>query len=417
MTATRYSSTRRGLTLGLALVLATTSLACSSDDTDTVSSPDNGSSTEATYVPGTRSTATNRPANPVIGKLVYDTVGATTSVVATITTTAGSDEDEVTATVAVYPDLTSRQRPPAPVYTASATVATGENQEVSLPLSAEALALLSTVEPNVADQLVVVGVQHVVDGDGDGNPEGSLHTRTSYHDAQVRTAGETVSLTIATDVAGVNVVTNPVMCMYQDSGSDFGPLTTTLVDAGDYVSSSIEADGSVFDSPEYGGPPWNDIIAKITEDSAVDTVRLLLDALSPVNVALQAVAEIISLGIDDCDSQASVFQVLAAAPTAPEAPSTSQSYVASEQTSNGLLSTTTALAWQTNMQEQGDTVWQETVSNNILTQLSGANADNGLSIAATNQSVGTLTTSSSWTFTIQQGGTSSIPNGCDDRGC
>jgi len=95
--------------------------------------------------------------------------------------------------------------------------------------------------------------QHVVDGDGDGNPEGSLHTRTSYHDAQVRTAGETVSLTIATDVAGVNVVTNPVMCMYQDSGSDFGPLTTTLVDAGDYVSSSIEADGSVFDSPEYGG--------------------------------------------------------------------------------------------------------------------------------------------------------------------
>jgi len=134
-------------------------------------------------------------------------------------------------------------------------------------------------------------------------------------------------------------------------------------------------------------------------------------------VALQAVAEIISLGIDDCDSQASVFQVIAAAPAAPEAPSTSQSYVASEQTSNGLLSTTTALAWQTNMQNQGGTVWQETVSNNILTQMSQANADNGLSVAATNQGVGTLTTSSTWTFTIQQGGTSSIPNGCDDKGC
>lgn len=417
MTATRFSTTRRWLALGLGVVLAATTVACGSDDAGTASAPDDGSSTPSTYVPGTRSTATNRPADPVIGKLVYDTIDGATSVVATVTTSPGSDADTATATVAVFPDRASRQRPSPPIYTATQQLAIGENQQVTLPLSDEAIGLLRTLDQSVADQLVVVSVQHLVDGDADGNPEGSLNTRTSFHDAQVRTAGETVGLTISTDVAGVNVVTNPVMCMYQDSGSDFGPLTTTLVDAGDYVSSSIEADGSVFDSPEYGGPPWNDIIAKITEDAAVDTVRLLLDALSPVNVALQAVAEIISLGIDDCDSQASVFQVIAAAPGVTSAPTTSQSYVASEQTSNGLLSTTTALTWQTNMQNQGGTVWQETVSNNILTQMSQANADNGLSIAATNQGVGTLTTSSTWTFTIQEGGASSIPNGCDDRGC
>ena len=69
------------------------------------------------------------------------------------------------------------------------------------------------------------------------------------------------------------------------------------------------------------------------------------------------------------------------------------------------------------MQAQGGTVWQETVSNKYLAQATAASVDNGLSIEATNQSVGDLTTSSTWTFMINQGGTSSIPNGCDDKGC
>jgi hypothetical protein len=377
-------------------------------------------STTVTYEPGTRSTASNRPANPVLTRMAYRTDAGGTSVVANVTTSPSGPRDQVTATLEVFPNLDSRQRPPTPIAVERRPVPGGENQEVVLPIPPAALEALDGVEQTVADQLVVVSVAHVVDGDADGNPEGSLHARSSYHDAQVRTAGETVALTITTDVAGVNVTTVPVLCMYQDSGSNFAPLTTTLVDAGDYVSSSIEADGSIFDSPVYGGPPWEQIASALTVDTAVDVARLILDTLSRVNVAVQALIDLISLATEDCDAQASIFSVLAAA-QAPGAggqgQTTSQAYVASEQTSNGLLSAQTALAWQENSQEEGGTVWQETVSNQYLTQAAQSSADQGLSIAATNQSVGTLTTSSAWTFTIQQGGTSSIPNGCDDRGC
>lgn len=409
---------RRALGLLVAAgLLAAGAAACTQDTPGTGS----GSATSAGFRPGGRTTAANRPADPVVTRMTYRTEPGGSSVVANVTTTPAGPRDQVTATLLVFPNLESRQRPPQPIVTEARPVAAGENQEVVLPIPPDALALLDGVEQSVADQLVVVGVRHLVDGDADGNPEGALHARTSYHDAQVRTAGETVSLTIATDVPGVNVTTIPIVCMYQDSGSDFAALTTTLADAGDYVSSSIEADGSIFDSPTYGGPPWSQIEADVTADAAVDVVRLILSAFSPVNVAIQAIVDIISLGIDDCDSQASVFHVLAAAQAAGSdggSQTTSQAYVASEQTSNGLLSAATALTWQENSQDaEGGTVWQESVSNQYLTQAAQASSDQGLSIAATNQSVGDLTTSSSWTFTIQQGGTSSIPNGCDDRGC
>ena len=398
-------------------LLAAGAAACTQDTPGAGSGPD----TSAGFQPGGRTTAANRPADPVVTRMTYRTEPGGSSVVANVTTTPAGPRDQVTATLLVFPNLESRQRPPQPIVTEARTVAAGENQEVVLPIPSDALAVLDGVEQSVADQLVVVGVRHLVDGDADGNPEGALHARTSYHDAQVRTAGETVSLTIATDVPGVNVTTIPIVCMYQDSGSDFSALTTTLVDAGDYVSSSIEADGSIFDSPTYGGPPWSQIEADVTADAAVDVARLILSAFSPVNVAIQAIVDVISLGIDDCDSQASVFHVLAAAQAAGSdggSQTTSQAYVASEQTSNGLLSAATALTWQENSQDaEGGTVWQESVSNQYLTQAAQASSDQGLSIAATNQSVGDLTTSSSWTFTIQQGGTSSIPNGCDDRGC
>ncbi len=412
---------RRHRVLGLVAVvglLASGLAACTSDEP--AGSGDDATSTTAAYRPGTRSTATNRPPDPVVTRVAYRTDASGSSVVANVTTTPAGPRDQVTATLQILPSLESRQRPPAPIVTETRPVAAGENQEVVLPIPPEALATLEGVERSVADQLVLVGVRHEVDGDADGNPEGALHTRTSYHDAQVRTAGETVSLTIATDVPGVNVTTVPVVCMYQDGSSDFGALTTTLADAGDYVSSSIEADGSIFDSPTYGGPPWSQIESDLTVDAVVDVARLVLSALSPVNLALQAIVDTLSLGIEDCDTQASVFQVLAAAQAPGSdggAQTTSQAYVASEQTSNGLLSAATALTWQTNAQSEGGTVWQETVSDQYLTQAAQASSDQGLSIAATNQAVGSLTTSSTWTFTIQQGGTSSIPNGCDDRGC
>ncbi len=418
-------SFRRSSGIVVVIALATVGLSACTDDSAAPggAGQSTGSSTPVAtvaYEPGTRSTATNRPANPILTRMAYRTDAGGTSVVANVTAAPGGPRDRVTATLEVFPSLDSRQRPPTPIAVETRPVTAGENQEVVLPIPPEALAVLDGVEQSVADQLVVVSVAHVVDGDADGNPEGSLHARSSYHDAQVRAAGETVALTIATDVAGVNVTTVPIVCMYQDSDSNFAPLTTTLVDAGDYVSSSIEADGSIFDSPTYGGPPWAQIESSLTADAAVDVARLILGALSPVNIASQAIVDVISLGIDDCDTQASVFSVLAAAQVADaqgQSQTTSQAYVASEQTSNGLLSAATALAWQENSQEEGGTVWQETVSNQYLAQAAQSSADQGLSIAATNQSVGTLTTSSAWTFTIQQGGTSSIPNGCDDRGC
>ncbi len=413
---------RRPLAIAVIAALLAGGLASCTTEEAATPPDDSGPATSTTtgFQPGTRTTAANRPPNPVVTRAAYRTDAAGTSVVANITTLPAGPRDQVTATLLVFPGLESRQRPPVPIVSESRPVATGDNQEVVLPIPPEALVALERVEPGVADQLVVVGVRHLVDGDGDSNPEGALHTRTSYHDAQVRTAGETVSLTISTDVPAVNVVTIPVVCMYQDSGSDFDALTTTLVDAGDYVSSSIEADGSIFDSPTYGGPPWSQIGTDVTVDAAVDIARLILSAFNPVSVAIQAIVDVLSLGIDDCDSQASIFHVLAAAQAAgPDGGSqtTSQAYVASEQTSNGLLDAATALAWQTNAQSEGGTVWQTSVSDQYLTQAAQASSDQGLSIAATNQGVGTLTTSSTWTFTIQQGGTSSIPNGCDDRGC
>ena len=374
----------------------------------------------ATYQPGTRSTAEVHPPNPVITRMSYLTEGDVTSVVANVTTQAGSAKDQVLATVSVFPNLDSRQAPPTPVFTESVPVETGENREVVVPLSADALAVIAQAAPGMGDQLVQLSVQQQVDGDGDGTPEGSLNARTSYHDSQVRRAGETVNLTIGTSVPGINVQTIPTVCMYNSSDSNFAPLTTTLVNAGDYVSSSIEADGSIFDSPQYGGPPWDQIAEDITKNAAVDVVRLILGALSPVNVAVQGIVDVLELGLEDCDVQASIFTVVAAAQNADssgQSQTTSQAYVASEQTSNGLLSAAAASAWQTNAQNEGGTVWQETESNQYLAQAAAASQDAGLSIAATNQGVGDLTTSSTWTFMINEGGTSSIPDGCDDRLC
>ncbi|MFZ4670163.1 MAG: hypothetical protein ACOYML_12740 [Microthrixaceae bacterium] len=413
----------------LAAVMVTVGLlsamlaSCSSSDDSAPSAGPTTSTTApvvATYQPGTRSTAEIHPPNPVITRMTYRTEGDVTSVVANVTTQAGSPKDQVQATVAVFPNLDSRQVPPAPVFTESVPVETGENREVVLPLSAEALAVIAQAAPGIGDQLVQVSVNQRVDGDGDGTPEGSLNTRSSYHDSQVRKAGETVNLTIGTSVPGVNVQTIPTVCMYNSSDSNFAPLNTTLVNAGDYVSSSIEADGSIFDSPQYGGPPWDQIAEEITKNAAVDVVRLILGALSPVNVAVQGIVDVLELGLEDCDVQASIFTVIAAAQNASssgQSQTTSQAYVASEQTSNGLLSAGTASAWQTNSQNEGGTVWQETQSNAYLAQAAAASQDAGLSIAATNQGVGDLTTSSTWTFTINAGGTSSIPDGCDDRLC
>ncbi len=429
MHSRRMSSGARFAALVVTAGLLSASLgACSSSSDD--SAPTGGASTGSAstttvaapgvYQPGTRSTAAVHPPNPVITRMTYRTEGDVTSVVANVTTQAGSPKDQVQATVAVFPNLDSRQVPPAPVFTESVPVETGENREVVLPLSAEALAVIARAAPGIGDQLVQVSVQQRVDGDGDGTPEGSLNTRSSYHDSQVRKAGETVNLTIGTSVPAVNVQTIPTVCMDNSSDSNFAPLTTTLVNAGDYVSSSIEADGSIFDSPQYGGPPWDQIAEDITKNAAVDVVRLILGALSPVNVAVQGIVDVLELGLEDCDVQASIFTVIAAAENASssgQSQTTSQAYVASEQTSNGLLSAGTASAWQTNSQNEGGTVWQETQSNAYLAQAAAASQDAGLSIAATNQGVGDLTTSSNWTFTINAGGTSSIPDGCDDRLC
>lgn len=402
-----------GLTAAMGLVAAATG--CASSNSEQTPASGSPPAPTASYQPGTKSTAALHPPNPVITKMSYRTRDGQTSVLVPVTTQAGSAKDEVTATVTVYPNLNSRQRPAEPIYTSSVKVEAGDNKVVELPLSPEATAAVSAAAPGVADQLVAVSVVQKVDGDADGVAEGTLNSRSSYHDSQVSTAGETVNLTITTTVPGVNVATIPMLCMYNDSDSNFAPLTTTLSAAGDYVSASIEADGDAFESPQYGGPPWSQIASELTTDAGVDTARLILGALDPVNIAIQGILDIISVGVDDCDTQASIFQVTAAQQSSGN--STSQGYVASEQTSNGLLSAATAQAWQQNMQNQGGTVWQTGVSNQYLQQAANASVDAGLSIAATNQEVGTLTTSSSWTFTINEGGTSSIPNGCDDRGC
>jgi hypothetical protein len=342
----------------------------------------------------------------------YRNVNGVTNLVVPVSTVAGSDNDTAKATLNVYTNLTSQQRLPKPIYTVTAPVATGDNQEVLLPVPAKVLKSVRKSNSVAASQGIVVDVSQAVDGDGDGTPEGTVNGHANFQSSQVQDAGETVNLTIGTSIPGVNVVTVPMVCMY--SGG-FSALNGTLADAGSYVSSSIEADGDIFESPSYSGPAWNEILSELSGDAAVDIARALAGALGPVNIAVQALIDVLSLATDNCDSQASIFQVLAAASATGDA--TSQAYVASEQTSNGLLSAATASQWQANMQAKGGTVWQETVSNQYLAQAANASVDRGLSIEATNQGVGDLTLSSTWVFMINQGGASSIPNGCDDKGC
>lgn len=407
-----HRSTTSFIAVTMTVALAAVGLsACSSTSSEPTDSP----APTTSYQPGTRSTAQSHPANPVISKLTYVTKGNSNTVVAPITTSPGGSKDEASATVIVYPTMTSRQRMPKPIYVKKQAIEVGKSVNAQFVLPPKIMSIVNKNNPVVSDQLVEVSVSQRVDGDSDGTFEGSLNARTSYHDSQVHTAGETVDLTIGTNVANVNVATTPIICMYNDSSSNFAPLNASLANAGDYVSSSIEADGDLFDSPQYGGPPWSEITTALVGDAAIDIARAIVGALSGVNIAIQAVIDIISIGVDDCESQASIFQVTAASPTSGD--TTNQAYVASEQTSNGLLSAQTALQWQLNMQEQGGTVWQESISNQYLQQMAGASTDNGLSVAATNNSVGDLTLSSSWTFMIDQGGTSSIPNGCDDKGC
>lgn len=389
------------------LTLAAAGLgACSS------TSGSNEPSSAPSYQPGTKSTATSHPPNPVINKMSYRKVNGVTNLVVPVSTVAGSDKDTAKATLNVYPNLKSQQTLPKSIYTVSAAVPTGDNKEVLLPVPASVLKAVGKTSSVSASQGMVVDIAQSVDGDGDGTPEGTVNGHANYQSSQVVDAGETVNLTIGTNVAGVNVSTTPMVCMY--SGG-FSALTTTLAAAGNYVSSSIEADGDIFDSPTYGGPAWSTILSEVSVDAAVDIARAIAGALGPVNIAVQALIDTLSLATDDCDSQASIFQTIAAAPATGDL--TSQAYVASEQTSNGLLSASTASQWQANMQAQGGTVWQETVSNKYLQQAAAASVDSGLSIEATDQGVGDLTTSSTWTFMINQGGTSSIPNGCDDKGC
>lgn len=402
----------KGLAIGIAVVLATAGLAaCSSD-----SSNGEDSSTESTpYEPGTRSTAMSHPASPVISAMSYRTAGNKTLLVTPVSSVKGSDKDTLQATVNVYSSIRAQQAARKPIYSKTVTIKAGTNDKAEFELPNQTVSAIRKNNPTIGNQLVVVRVTQKVDGDADGHAEGTLNSRSSYHDSQISKAGETIDLTIGTNVAGVNVATIPIMCMYNDSGSDFAPLNATLAAQGDYVSSSIEADGDLFESPTYNGPAWDEIVSELTGDAAVDTVRLILSALSPVNVAIQAVADIVSLGIKDCDSQASIFQIAAAQPS--NGNTTSQGYVASEQTSNGILTTGTALSWQQNMEEQGGAVWQTSVSDQYLQQMVNASSDNGLSLAGTPTEVGTWTLNTSWTFMINEGGSSSIPNGCDDQGC
>lgn len=376
----------------------------------------NSSSSDATaapaYQPGTKSTAQSHPPNPVINKMSYRKVNGVTNLVVPVSTVAGSEKDTAKVTLNVYPNVTSQQKLPKSIFTVSAPVATGENQEALLPIPANVLKAVRKGNSVAASQGIIVDVAQSVDGDADGTVEGTVNGHANYQSSQVDDAGETVNLTIGTNVAGVNVVTTPVVCMY--SGG-FSALNTTLAASGNYVSSSIEADGDIFESPSYNGIAWDTILSELSGDAVVDIARAIAGALGPVNIAVQALIDALSLATDNCDSQASIFQTLAASPSTGDV--TSQAYVASEQTSNGLLSVATASQWQANMQAQGGTVWQETVSNQYLAQAAAASVDSGLSIAATNQGVGDLTTSSTWTFMINQGGTSSIPNGCDDKGC
>lgn len=394
-------------TVAAASVVALGLGACGASNT----SSDSGTGT-VPYLPGDKSSATSHPPNPVISKMSYRKVDGVTNLVVPISTVAGSDKDTATATLNVYADLKSQQRLPKPIYTISKPVELGDNKEALLPVPADVLAAVGKSKSPAASQGIVVNVAQSVDGDANGTPEGTVNAHANYQSSQVEPAGETVNLTIGTNVANVNIATIPVVCMY--SGG-FSALNTNLATEGNYVSSSIEADGDIFDSPQYGGPAWSEIVSELSGDAVVDIARAIAGALGPVNIAVQALIDALSLATENCDSQASIFQVLAASPTTGD--TTSQAYVASEQTSNGLLSAATANSWQANMQAQGGTVWQETVSNKYLAQATAASVDNGLSIEATNQSVGDLTTSSTWTFMINQGGTSSIPNGCDDKGC
>lgn len=389
--------------------------ACSSNSSSGASSSESAPSTP--YTPGTKATAQSHPPNPVISKMTYKTAKGKTTVTVPVTTVAGSSKDTATATVVVYPNLNSRERPPKPIYTASAPLETGDNKQVVLPISDAALKVIRKSTPAVGDQLLAVSISQKVDGDGDGNPEGTLNARSSYHDSLVKKAGETVNLTIGSSVTGpVNLVTTPVLCMYNDSSSDFAALNTTLSGAGQFISSSIEADGDIGSSPQYGGPPWSTIASELATDVTVDGLRALLGALEPVSIAYQAIIDFIFTVVDDCESQASIFSVQASSQQTGGL--TSQAYVASEQTSNGLLTAQTAASWQANAQEsQGGTVWQASVTTPYLQQAAAGSVDSGLSIAATNQHVGWFTLSSDWTFMINQGGTSSIPNGCDDKGC
>ncbi len=204
--------------------------------------------------------------------------------------------------------------------------------------------------------------------------------------------------------------------MYSDSGSDFAPLNTTLSEAGMYVSSSIEADGDVIDEPAYNGPDWADVSKTLTAgDVTVQTANLILGSFDPIEAAIGAVVDILAAAAENCDSQASIFAIAAAAQST--GASTSQGYVASEQTSNGILTTQAALGWQQNMENIGGAVWQTSISDQYLQQMANASGDDGLSLAGTPTDVGTLTTSSSWTFMINAGGSSSIPDGCDDKLC
>ncbi|MEI6623335.1 MAG: hypothetical protein WCP28_15650 [Actinomycetes bacterium] len=204
---------------------------------------------------------------------------------------------------------------------------------------------LKKMAPGARKRAVSVSLGQFVNTNGDLLYEHRKLASTTMQNSQAKHVGQSMVLALSnTTGTRVNVVANAGACMYVngDNGSDLRPFTT-MMEPGETIEHSVQADGGVIDTPQYNGMDLASMTAAIgkgiVQTNATMRMPIVTTAMTQANAAQSA---LIWKDLSYCVREPSTFSLYAADGNGNM---TAQGYVMSGIAPSGLISNDNAVDW------------------------------------------------------------------------